>query len=108
MQEVRLRVNIIQYEIVIQIEIQRIFQNFLYELKLYKISLFLFLSKRESPYKTTSFFNIVRQRLNIIRNRFYTIHKTNTILRKKMTVKKDSCSCENYMSKHMHIKVTKI
>ena len=58
MQEVRLRVNIIQYEIVIQIEIQRIFQNFLYELKLYKISLFLFLSKRESPYKTTSFLTL--------------------------------------------------
>ena len=51
-----------------------------------KINLFLILSRRESAYKSISFFISVNQGLKVINNRFYTIHKIKTNVVKMMVM----------------------
>ena len=51
-----------------------------------KINLFLILSRRESAYKSISFFISLNQGLNVINNRFYTIRKIKTNVVKMMAM----------------------
>ena len=59
----------------------------IYDIVASKISIFLFASKRESPYKSMSLL-ILSKRLKIIGNRIYTIYKIKTIMKKIMAVRR--------------------
>ena len=66
-----------------------------------KINLFLFSSKRELPYESTSFFIMIRHRLKIMANRFYATHKINPLVVKMMAVQKVMRCIFNFQTARM-------